>query len=1081
MSSKTGYTPNTFQYNIQTACALVPALLVLAGFGGQIVMGTFLVGSMITYILDAMQYREGSFAALWVTLAAANMGLIMSNVPFSPLRLIGIDWMPNAPSDVSRPPLLSLLLLLIGGQTIMFTGCWATLQFKWIQYQYPVVACALEQLVLQAALPISAAVQASGIIAAVGAPSAPFYLMVVLCAMYRMFCLPLTSSFSTGKGNVIQSKAICGLSALVVCLLPAATFVAMHWAVLFAWTKFWSLAILVSVPVLWICVQEEGLWWLGSSPDAQGVLRKGLALLALAVAVAGVEGRVVFRIFEQYVTIYPPWSYIVITAAMYGAAAVVVLHVTGVLGSSVDVAVGGVVLVLSTAGGCFAMGVPVFVIPAPLVAAAGLSLYYESRLLRDYLIFMAGAAAASVWFVHHHFWFLEIELGGLSVRDLCKLMLGMLLPALTVPGLVISNSSHHLVSLLLSVQAAMVAFVEEHLFAGPHGEEEMYPAYMVLATSLFGMTVAHRMKSAGKLSSWGAWVCHSCYASKLSMLAVPEAYMVRPVLLFALAVSAPLVLYPDSTAGLIGAHHRRAKLKPWQGILHAAMVVLTVVAGRFAVFDVIQWVTSSQPSEAVAAGGLLLASGIGCLPLVHKHYTNNAAARNAILGVCTLAALLFLLRPPFPVRTGSKCPHLPFGLCPRLWDESHAPYHEADDLAIYSMGEARRTHQPLWLLIAAVCCGLLALTPGARRGLPSVTALSWKLMVSGVSGSCVAGYVGLEFFRHCFGLQILLWGGMLLVASSVVLLQASSQTVPSGLLSVALWLPTFPVALVLEHLSPLPPLPQLSQRLHPDMGMDVDIERHSLRRASLLGVFAAQAVLIAFVIKLRIPSLLSQQKGKSPIEEALIADEDGGSGGPGGFLMRFNVPTACLPSMPFPAAGKRRSQGGEALWYLCLAGNGACLMAFFISLLLSLDAGGGGDANIFALAPLLLLLNRDDLLLSGLTQGRRYFPPVAAVVVYLGAGAANQILETTLSPHSASSRLALDASPSWYFLRNACCLMACLPTHSMFLKYLWDWQPQDDSQVRDGPTPKRWFSAAVLGLSRMKYFFLSPLFLSALV
>ena len=130
-------------------------------------------------------------------------------------------------------------------------------------------------------------------------------------------------------------------------------------------------------------------------------------------------------------------------------------------------------------------------------------------------------------------------------------------------------------------------------------------------------------------------------------------------------------------------------------------------------------------------------------------------------------------------------------------------------------------------------------------------------MVAAVSGSCVAGFVGLEFFRRCFALQLVLWGGMLLASAAVVLLQAPStpEAVGGALTSAAVWMLSFPFAVLLESSSPLPHLPKSAQRLFPDTALDVDTERHGLRRAELLGVFAAQAVLLAFVIKLRIPSL----------------------------------------------------------------------------------------------------------------------------------------------------------------------------------------------------------------------------------
>ncbi len=48
---------------------------------------------------------------------------------------------------------------------------------------------------------------------------------------------------------------------------------------------------------------------------------------------------------------------------------------------------------------------------------------------------------------------------------------------------------------------------------------------------------------------------------------------------------------------------------------------------------------------------------------------------------------------------GARCPHLPFGLCPRLWDAAHTPEHELDDAAIYGSALGRRENWPSWLLV----------------------------------------------------------------------------------------------------------------------------------------------------------------------------------------------------------------------------------------------------------------------------------------------------------------------------------------------------------------------------------------------
>ncbi len=86
---------------------------------------------------------------------------------------------------------------------------------------------------------------------------------------------------------------------------------------------------------------------------------------------------------------------------------------TGLLGThaqnSFMSTVGASLVIISACAGAFAAGVPVAMMPAPLVAASGLVLWYESGQLRDYVIFVGGALVTAAWFVGHHFWFLEVR------------------------------------------------------------------------------------------------------------------------------------------------------------------------------------------------------------------------------------------------------------------------------------------------------------------------------------------------------------------------------------------------------------------------------------------------------------------------------------------------------------------------------------------------------------------------------------------------------------------------------------------------------------------------------------------------
>ena len=55
-----------------------------------------------------------------------------------------------------------------------------TLQFKWIQLQYPVVSLAFERLLFAATPPVAAMILAWGTLTAVGPSHAPFYQAAVL-------------------------------------------------------------------------------------------------------------------------------------------------------------------------------------------------------------------------------------------------------------------------------------------------------------------------------------------------------------------------------------------------------------------------------------------------------------------------------------------------------------------------------------------------------------------------------------------------------------------------------------------------------------------------------------------------------------------------------------------------------------------------------------------------------------------------------------------------------------------------------------------------------------------------------------
>ena len=78
--------------------------------------------------------------------------------------------------------------------------------------------------------------------------------------------------------------------------------------------------------------------------------------------------------------------------------------------------------------------------PAPLVAASGLVLWFESGQLRDYAIFFAGSMMTAAWFLNHHFWFLKVgtwppEFPSCSVSIASLVMLVLVVAALRTGAL----------------------------------------------------------------------------------------------------------------------------------------------------------------------------------------------------------------------------------------------------------------------------------------------------------------------------------------------------------------------------------------------------------------------------------------------------------------------------------------------------------------------------------------------------------------------------------------------------------------------------------------------------------------------
>ena len=952
-------------------------------------------GLICSYCLDALRLKEGSFLAVWGTLAASHIALSYSILFLDMHSEIGVS--------------LSLMAIMIGGITFFLTGAWVTLHFAWIQVQYPSISVALEKTLVASILPLSSTVLAWGIAEMVGMHNAPFYQAVLLCFLYFLFGQPLESSFypilydrqgshpKELRERFLQTPLEGFFAFLLTWMLPSLTYLATHSGSLIQWDHLWSVLLLFCGPLLFLCSIRNGLWWLGDGVFARS-LKYISILLSLGGFLAGIEGRLVFHSFGQYIRLAPPWSYISITIGMYGVVGLLLLVSNGAFGDGVAETLMGPVFMIGASVLALVLGMPVWVLPAPLIAAAGIALFYETRSFKDYTVFLLGSTCSVGWFLWHHFGFLkDIEIDDTPLSIFCFILFVATISGFSIPGIALSGVKGVLLEIPLLIQTFLLMLAEERLYAGDHTSltfnlHPMYPAVLVFFTSILGISMARKLQNEKFIRELPSFIIQCIYGGKLVMLVVPSIRLTLPIIGLVLAITPPLLLQQHSS-NESQFRQRRIKISYFHVILMEVMIVSAVITARYAIFDVLHIVLNRRPSEALALGSLLIIVGIGSIPLVLRYCKSNSRARRLVFLVTSLGLMLSILRPPLPIHGGAKCPHLPFGLCPRLWNEEHAPEHEVDDIVIYGDGLRRKEHWPLWLLLGAMFFGLVAATsPKPVRQIASL-----RLAQATVGGALIGLYAALEFFPGMISVQIISAFTSILTAASVVLLQIPTRggVVLLPLIGV-IWLFSFPLCWISQALSDLPPLPPEAHRLLPDFaeGVQLEEERRNAVESAVLAIYAAESLLLAFALKLRVTSALSSKKlpavrQPKPLNPTVYSQDSYIDRA--GELVSSHISSLNLYGNGGSMVSHSKAQQGSfqrplaeaGLSWLPLACNSTAVIAFVLCLIINYRYLDENPAAVPLLSIILILLCNDGVFLSNLNDHRRYFPPLFASMVVL--------------------------------------------------------------------------------------------------
>lgn len=382
------------------------------------------------------------------------------------------------------------------------------------------------------------------------------------------------------------------------------------------------------------------------------------------------------------------------------------------------------------------------------------------------------------------------------------------------------------------------------------------------------------------------------------------------------------------------------------------------------------------------------------------------SAKRALVLVISVGFLFILMQPPVPEAWTF------------WWDNAHMPERSADSIAIYGAAADTPTW-PTWLLIITIVTSLAALT----SAIPIQDVVELRLFYAVGMGISTGVYLCAQYFLQAAVLHVLLVAAMACASVFLVFTHLPSATSPRLLP----W-----VFGILVGLCPIIYLAEGQLRFQTgDRAGSEDnyITLFALEgsRVSLLGLYAAIFMAIAFEIKVKLASLISEK-----VSERIV-------GGPG---PKYRLAQQRKPSSTSAFSVKKLA--AEGAW-MATIGNVSTLLCFSICLILNLHLTGGSDRSIVFLAPILLLLNQDANLLTGFGDRQRYFPLTAAVSGYLIFSAGYRLwIEVWHGYHSSDWGLQTGGPGLFYLVKNIILLGLTTPNHFLFNRFMWNYLKQSD-------------------------------------
>ena len=788
-----------------------------------------------------------------------------------------VDTAPPRPQP-ERPEYedaFGLLRLCLSGQLLALVGVWAALNHRRLGRKYPRSMALLEKVLFTFAPLVAQAHVSMLAVSMLGAEAAPYAVAAACAAHLRLHSTDLVSSpgrrAEGARRAVLDGRSAALIRAFLLAQAPLLHVCAFrHSLRAHPAQHLATVVLLLAVPLA-----LSGPRAARAPAGADGGRRLqgwplAATLAAIVATAVALEVRIVFTTFAPYLKLAPPMSYLLVTVGTVAGA----LGASGFVFQEVFEAAGptllGAGLSLSACTGAVVLGMPLLLTPAPLVAVGGFVLYAESFSLLEYAVSVAGGVCTAAWFLWEHYWFLDVAVGGMSMRAVCRLALCAGTVSAAIPGIVVHGVHKAANNALLLVQALCVVALEMNLVEADVGDGmPVYAPYLVVVTSIAGVSVVRTLDAAGHVSSEARFVLLPLYLGKLILAIAPTGRHLAATVVLLAALGAPFCV-PAGEEG-----RARPQMSALSGSLLCLFAFSSIIAARFAIFDAIAAVTGYRPYDAFLVGVLLSGMSTSALVVQHRHFRSSVLfARLGAAGLLT-GVLMCLMRPPIPaVVAEGFC--VSSTTCFRLWDE------DPDILMAQSTSAATgprpQSSSSVWLLVVASLSAASSLFAHTMARKPRHFALI-SLVLAVTTGTSFGGFVTAGFG----------WAQKLLVVLATTLvafvLSALPRVSTAADSAAAVWTTVVPVSLIplaiFFFISAV--LVSIASALR---SVDVSAvvggvllgsgqpgdDRHEHFR-SLCWTYMAYCIVLAFAIKMRLDKLMMTTRSRTQADQqqAIVA------------------------------------------------------------------------------------------------------------------------------------------------------------------------------------------------------------------